>query len=745
MKKNNVNRFFCLLLPFFSLGQEYLPCKKDMVLIVRDEHLQSPLKNSSIRHKNQVYSTQNKGQALVPNLCLGDSLFISHLGCESKFEIIKRLPDTLFFFLEHHPIEMNTTEILFKKQNFQQRSDMMPSKDPNAIGKSFAQILEQSSGTSILKTGANIEKPMLLGLTGNRVAFVQNGIRMETQSWGNEHAWEIDPFSKEKFEILLGANSIWYGTDGLGGVISSTANLPQKSSKPWWYFQGQSQGRGGSAGFFVPFSTRFTLFSIQGNYKKMGDFSTPSYVLRNTGIQEFSTAISMAKTLKNKATLSLNFQLFNSEMGILSWSHIGNLSDLQRMIDSNSIPKDEVFSYFIDRPRQMAQHQWFFAQYSTNRWKTTISRQYNYRTEYDKHSAFGVLGNLPQNEFGLGVNSFSLERIKKKSKELGWRGDVRNINQDYGGKYFVPQYRANIFGLSADRVFPGNRWRNHLVIRSEFHQYRSISSNSGPKTDRNGFGIGFGWNMKNETWRNTHFIFSSGRNWRFPGMNELFSNGLHHGTASIELGDATLKPEVAYFTEILVKKKFSNWELGSFSHLKAGFNFINLEPTGNYSLSVRGAFPVFNYTASNVVSWVQELSVQKTNQWLPNWQAQLKTSVVRLKKWGDESNLFGVPPVHLQANISHSLKKELIEWKPFFSAQYSSFPFWAPRNLEIGLLPEGYCLLDLGATFSWKDCSGSFQINNALNQNYFNYLDRLRYFASAPGRNFSIQLKKQIQ
>ncbi|NBR16103.1 MAG: hypothetical protein EBU01_16225, partial [Crocinitomicaceae bacterium] len=66
------------------------------------------------------------------------------------------------------------------------------------------------------------------------------------------------------------------------------------------------------------------------------------------------------------------------------------------------------------------------------------------------------------------------------------------------------------------------------------------------------------------------------------------------------------------------------------------------------------------------------------------------------------------------------------------------------RELEIGRIPEGYALVDLGTTFFWKEWSGSFQINNALNQNYFNYLDRLRYFALSPGRNLSVNVKRTI-
>ena len=744
MKNNPLIWGLFLFFPFFSVGQNVPKCKQNAVVLILDEHNREPLEKGSIRFKNQVYFTQKQGQSLLPIVCLGDTLILSHLGCDPKTEVIHELPDTLVFFLEHHAFELNTTEIIFKKRNWVQRSEFMPGKEPDNLGRSFAQMLQQNAGASTLQTCANIEKPVLLGLTGNRVTYLQNGIRMESQSWGNEHAWETDPLTKQNIEILLGSKALWYGTDGIGGMINSSVIQPNTSSKPWYFIHGQTQGRGGNLGLFAPVSTKMGLFSIQGTFKKLGDFSTPSYVLRNTGIEENSGSFSFLKQLENRRSLFLNFQIFNTETGILSWSHIGNLSDLRRTIDSNLIPQNEVFSYSIDRPRQKAQHQWIFGQWNDRQLQITFSRQYNYRSEYDKHNSFGMLGENPQNEFGLAVNSFAVEKLKKW-KGWGFRLDGRNISQDYGGKYFVPQYQGNVLGFSGERIFPEGNWRKTLVVRMENHSYHAIVTNLGKQPNLGAMGWGVGLNLKNESWRNAHLVFSMGRNWRFPGMNELFSNGLHHGTASIELGNVNLKPEVAYFIEGLLKKEMGKTSISAFSHFKTAFNFINLEPTGDYSLSVRGAFPVYHYTASNVVSWVQDFSVSRSDFFIPNLNAQIKSSIVRLKEWGNSSNLLGVPPMSVQAQLTYQKERRGIVLKPILKANYTSFPFWAPKNLEIGRLPEGFLLVDLGTNFYWKDWSGSFQVNNALNQNYFNYLDRLRYFASAPGRNISIQLKKQIR
>ena len=60
---------------------------------------------------------------------------------------------------------------------------------------------------------------MVNGLFGNRVIIVNNGIRLEGQNWGMEHAPEIDAFLASEIELIKGAESLRYGADGIGGVI----------------------------------------------------------------------------------------------------------------------------------------------------------------------------------------------------------------------------------------------------------------------------------------------------------------------------------------------------------------------------------------------------------------------------------------------------------------------------------------------------------------------------------------------
>ncbi|MEM7037871.1 MAG: TonB-dependent receptor, partial [Bacteroidota bacterium] len=59
--------------------------------------------------------------------------------------------------------------------------------------------------------------------------------------------------------------------------------------------------------------------------------------------------------------------------------------------------------------------------------------------------------------------------------------------------------------------------------------------------------------------------------------------------------------------------------------------------------------------------------------------------------------------------------------------------------------PAGYFLLDLGWNFQWKNLGGRIAVNNLLNARYRDYLNDMRYFADALGRNLLFNLNYTIK
>lgn len=84
-------------------------------------------------------------------------------------------------------------------------------------------------GMSQITTGVGLSKPVIRGLGFNRVITVHDGVRQEDNQWGEEHALQVDEYSIDRYEIIKGAGSLLYGSDGLGGVMSLISARPPEA------------------------------------------------------------------------------------------------------------------------------------------------------------------------------------------------------------------------------------------------------------------------------------------------------------------------------------------------------------------------------------------------------------------------------------------------------------------------------------------------------------------------------------
>ena len=50
-----------------------------------------------------------------------------------------------------------------------------------SFGDNFANVLKNISGVTLLQSGANISKPVIQGVTNQRILMLNNGIKIESQ------------------------------------------------------------------------------------------------------------------------------------------------------------------------------------------------------------------------------------------------------------------------------------------------------------------------------------------------------------------------------------------------------------------------------------------------------------------------------------------------------------------------------------------------------------------------------------
>lgn len=105
-------------------------------------------------------------------------------------------------------------------------------------------ILQESvPGVSSVKTGSQAGKPVLRGLSGNRVVLLKDGIAQQYYQFGVRHFPNTNATEAERVEVVRGASSILYGSDALGGAINVITKAAPTASEGSILIGGRAEGQ----------------------------------------------------------------------------------------------------------------------------------------------------------------------------------------------------------------------------------------------------------------------------------------------------------------------------------------------------------------------------------------------------------------------------------------------------------------------------------------------------------------------
>jgi iron complex outermembrane recepter protein len=760
-----------LLIAFLWVSFSVFTQNKNCSLIysgqVIDQHDSTavPFARIQIKELNLNITSDSLGLFKFPSICPGEYTIVClhHVGCEPvKFK--KGFTTNTFekVYIEFHFDELDEVQVeytVFKMSTL--TVDKPTELEKNfAIGKTLGELVKQLPGVNTLNTGSNISKPIIHGMHSNRVLIMNNGIRQEGQQWGSEHAPEIDPFLYSEVSLIKGANAVRYGSDAIAGVI--LLEPTRLIYKPG--LRGQIQttlftnGRQGSISSILEGGfKKFSNFSwrAQGTFKQGGTLQTPNYYLKNTSIKEYNFSLN-AKYEVKKWGAEVFYSQFNTDLGIFSGSHIGNLTDLNNAFNASQPLELGFFSYTLDKPRQQINHDLFktvlnFNLNSKNRLVFQYGRQQNLRKEYDRHTPYNdsiaALG-LPAFQLTLITHSGDLKWEHQLLKKIKGEAGVSYQNQgnSYQGRFFVPNFRKNAVGiyllevlkLKSYEIEAGLRFdRTDLsvfiyeskILKNNKHQFQQFSGTTGiSKT------IGHHWILK----------FNMGTAWRPPSINELYSNGLHHGAAAIEIGDRSIKKEVAYNFQTGINYKTKRWSVQADVYHNQINGFVYLKPSLPPVLTIKGAFPVFRY--EQIDARFSGVDLTLNFKFLKYFNGFVKGSIVRAYNQSNHSFLVGIPADKLEPGVAYS--------RQFRNNNVINVQFSAPMvrtqdrvesNSDYVSPPTGYVLVNGQVTYSFRvknqKVDLSLEVSNLTNQVYRDYLNRFRYFADEVGRNIGFKLK----
>ncbi len=759
-----------LLLPFFLFP--FLSGAQNCTLSIKgnvtDEGTGIPMAFGTVyvEELKSGVASDSAGNFQLNGLCKGQyHLRFNHIGCETKTLFLSLSKDTVISINMHHHSEL-VDEVMVHDHHSQHETAASSTISQDAISeeanKDLSEMLEQMTGVSSIKSGAGVSKPVVHGLSGNRVAILNNGIAQSGQQWGNDHAPEIDPYVAEHISVVKGAGALAYPGGSLGGVVliepDEIENDPHLHGNVNYIFQ--TNGLGHTLNARLQKYDKWAAWRISATAKVIGDRSAPNYYLTNTGKREYNVAAQLEKHISSKWEMKLYYSLFNTEIAILRGSHIGNLTDLEEAI-SRDVPffTEDKFSYTINEPRQAVQHHLLKLE-SNHIFNEHQSLNLKYGGQIDSRKEFDVRrldrSNLPAlsllqwDQYLEGVYKHFFEHGRQLKTGVQLRLTDNTNSPETGILPLIPDYRAYRAGAFVIFQEEQNKLLYELGARYDLNYLQVVAiSTSLPREIERHYHTFHNYSasagVRYRVLPQLKLNLNLGHVLRSPEVNELYSAGLHQGVSGIEEGTRNLKNEqstkAVLSADWNVKQKLFVQLLGYYQYID---NFIYLQPEDEFRLTIRGAFPLFTYQQTNAT--IGGLDALVSYEPIESIKLVAKYSFLQGDDVTNKQPLVYMPSNNLFGSLSYSFKdgETMKNSSISVNGKYVFKQTHLNANQDIAPAPDGYFLLGagIGTTLKLKNTKLRCSVagDNLLNTIYRDYMNRQRYFSDDLGWNVSVRL-----
>ena len=635
---------------------------------------------------------------------------------------------------------------------------------------SLAKLLETVPGVSSISTGNTIAKPVIQGMHSSRILLMNNGVRLESQSWGADHAPELDYTGSSMVEVVKGAECIRYGFGAMGGVVLlNDAPLPWGNKRVTTKgnvnmgYDTNARGASGSATVeagYGPWGAR-----VHGMYTKGGDYRTADYRLNNTGYNTISLS-GMVGFEGKHVTATLFSSIYYQRSGIYYASKVSDLDQLVKRFEYGRPDPQTIqpFSYEIKPPFQQSQHVTLKGEV---KWRLnpshqidfTLSFQENLRQEFENRKkaqwSWIPVQDLILKTYKVDVLWHAKWKLWKMTTDAGLSNTYQN-NYHYPGTKqpaFVPNFAALSMGGYFLHKAEWGRLQMALGMRYDFrvmsvNGYTSLSNYTyydDFKLYSNFTASLAGHYQINDNWDVRANI---GWSWRPPDINELYAIGLQEGSYWV-VGNRHLASERGYKsvvgaryrnTWLNVEPSFFYQRINSYiyDHIGTGKNRFHNHPSGKYpkfiydqdDVRLMGgdieatAKPIEGLSLVAKGEWMFARNITR-DDWLPfmpsdryGLSATYTRAIDKSGKWRGTVSLSGI---YVTKQTRFDPDKDLVSDSPdpyFLLNGTAEVALRMPQHRELKLMLVG---------------------DNILNNLYKEYTDRFRYYAHERGANFSIR------
>jgi iron complex outermembrane receptor protein len=684
-------------------------------------------------------TTDENGNYTLNNIPNGNlKLVFTYMGYKTVLKTIQIDSNniTLHIQLEESLFEMDEMIISTPFNKLQSDNVMkverLTEKSIQKMGvATLSEGITNIAGVSQISTGSSIGKPVIRGLSGNRVLVYTQGIRLENQQFGGEHGLGINDAGISSVEVIKGPASLLYGSDALGGVLylnperfASENNNEINFSQRFF-----SNTLGSNSSIGLKSSKENWKFLARGTYASHSDYKIPtSERVTNTRYNEkdFKTGIAYSK---NNFTSEVRYNFNNSQLGLTEG--IAEQSTSTSLLEPYQVIDNHILS---------AHNHIFFG---NSKLDIDLGYTFNDRQEFEEHEEHEHEEEEEEDEedevaalrMKLKTYTYNVKYHYPKIGNLEILSGVQGLyqtNTNFGEELLIPDAKINDLGLFTTVNYSWNKStlqagirfdnrkitteRHEVAHEDEIHIFNAIDKSYNSFTSSLGFKTSFSDSFT------TRINLATG--FRAPNLAELTSNGVHHGTNRFEEGNNNLSNEKNTQIDVSLEYKTAHFEFfanGFYNHLN---DYIFLNPTNE----IEDGNPVYTYIQENAKLYGGEFGFHLHPHPL-DWM-HLESTFETVT--GEQNNGDYLPLI--PANTWKNTFRTEFNIKNWLQQGYTSVSFqstFSQNNVsKFETETPAYNLINLGfggdIVFGKTKFSTSVSINNLLDKKYIHHLSRLK-------------------
>jgi hemoglobin/transferrin/lactoferrin receptor protein len=197
--------------------------------------------------------------------------------------------------------------------SFLTRRDLLD-QNPTVLGDALSGL----PGVDMSKDSPWEQRPVLRGLSGQRVLVMMDGSPVNSARGNGPHPSLVDPSQVERVEVVRGPSSVAYGSDALGGAINIITREPQ-FTRPDERFRGSATAGGSSADHqangYIELMPRLGNFSalLSSGARSASDFRAPDGTVPHSSFSDYNALANLRYDISSHMVLKGSYQLYRGK------------------------------------------------------------------------------------------------------------------------------------------------------------------------------------------------------------------------------------------------------------------------------------------------------------------------------------------------------------------------------------------------------------------------------------------------